>query len=386
MFKKIKNTNEIGFEERERKTPILGYILLIAMSIVVLMFGFATLDDLSKIPQKPEKLSYCSADYFSYGWEYSFREYNQPYYERYYDRSYRPPLRKKECVFAEIEKKYGIEELFLETSSDRKELRELKDKIEKNEFDIQRLKQDYQTELLEKIANSPNTAENKSVSIKIQELESQTSILKISSSKLEKKLKPSEDILQEKYDSLKKEYKSSWTKYDLYVFLWQLVLVFPLFFILLRYYFKLSAKNSPYLIILAFLLIPASIFVIQILFVYFWGLFIATTLEFIWNIVKNIQILKSLLSYLGMLISALIFGGAVYFLQKKIFNKKRIALRHLRDRKCPNCSFSLELSKNFCSNCAHKILEKCTECGKDSYADLEVCQYCRYRKLQKDVN
>ena len=82
-----KNTNEIGFEERERKTPFLGYVLLVAMAVVVLLFGFATLDDLSNVPKKPEARSFCSSKYVKYGWEYSFRDdvyLNRDYYKTYF--------------------------------------------------------------------------------------------------------------------------------------------------------------------------------------------------------------------------------------------------------------------------------------------------------------
>lgn len=377
MFKKNKKqekTNEIGFEERGRKTPFLGYVLLVAMAIVVLLFGFATLDDLSNVPQKPEKLSFCSEKYISYKWEDSFRDIAPD--RGYYEKERFLQSTSKDCVFSEIEKKYGVDKIFLESKSDREEITDLKNNISKKEFELQRIKQNYQLGLLEKVAEVPKGFETKDISTQIQNLENELISLKAVLDQKEKKLEPQEKQLQEKYNLLQKEYRSLWRVHDFYVFLLQVIFVFPLFFILLKTYFRLSAKNSPYLIIATFLFIPVSIFIIQIVFVYFWGLFLASILEVIWSFIKDIQILKSLLSYLGMILSALIFGGAVYFLQKKIFNSKRVALRHLRDKKCPNCSFSLRLSKNFCSNCGHKVLEKCKSCDNERYVDLSVCQYC----------
>ncbi len=213
----------------------------------------------------------------------------------------------------------------------------------------------------------PENFNTESLSQEIKNLESEIALLEVSLSQLESNLEPSEKLLKEKYALLQKEYEESWKLYEFYVFLLQVLFVFPLFFALLKFYFRLSAKNSPYLIILTFLLIPVSIFVIQITFVYFWGLFLGVLLEFIWGFIKNIQILKSLISYLGMIFVAFIFGGSVYLLQKRIFDPKRLAKRRLRDKKCPNCSFSLDLSSEFCSFCGKRIMKECLSCKKKIY-------------------
>ncbi len=368
-----KNTNEIGFEERERKTPFLGYVLLVAMVIVVFLLGSSALDDLKNIPKKPETLSFCSSKYIEYGWEYSFRD---AYLNRDYYKTYFPQQSSKECNFSEIEKKYGIDKIFSETKSDRKEITEIKNSIYQKELELQKLKQNYELGLLEDIADAPKVFKDKNISENIQNLESEIALLKASLSQLESNLEPSEKLLKEKYALLQKEYKKSWKLYEFYVFLLQALFVFPLFFALLKFYFRLSAKNSPYLIIFTFLLIPASIFVVQIVFVYFWSLFLGSLLETLWSFIKDFQILKSLLSYLGMILSALIFGGAVYLLQKRIFDPKRLAKRRLRDKKCPNCSFSLDLSSKFCSFCGQKIMKECLSCKKNRYIDLDFCGYC----------
>jgi len=43
---KQEDSKEIGFEERERKTPVAGYVLLIAMTIISVWLGFTALNDL----------------------------------------------------------------------------------------------------------------------------------------------------------------------------------------------------------------------------------------------------------------------------------------------------------------------------------------------------
>ena len=254
--------------------------------------------------------------------------------------------------------------------------------MSQKESEFNRLKQNYQLGLTEDIAKAPNGGiyNSQEIAQNIKLLEKEIAELRTQLSEKEVKLKPYEIELKGLYTEVQTDLRSEWRWHDFYSFLLQGIFVFPLFFLLLKMYFKLSRENSPYLIIFTFLLIPVSIFILKIVFVYFWGLFLGKILEVIWNLIKDIQILKSLLSYFGMIFVAAIFGGAVYFLQKKIFDPKRVAQRHLRDKKCPNCSFSLDLSKNFCSNCGHKIMEKCENCGKERFSDLSVCQYCQNRK------
>ena len=45
-----------GYEEREKKTPIVGYILLLAMFIISLWLGWQGVGGLASIPKSPETL------------------------------------------------------------------------------------------------------------------------------------------------------------------------------------------------------------------------------------------------------------------------------------------------------------------------------------------
>ncbi|MBI3671487.1 zinc ribbon domain-containing protein [Candidatus Azambacteria bacterium] len=375
-----KNIKEIGFEEREKRTPVVGYLLLIAMTIVVLWLGISALNDLYDVPQKPQTLSTCASGYISYRWEDNWHMQEmiqQPYF------AYPETVKgSEECIFSDIEIKYGADKIFAETKALRKELGSLRNGLMMKQGQLESLRQQYGLGLTERIAVEKQPAYNtEEIKSQLSALEPEVASLQSELSKKELEFKPFEEKLKSAYKDIQKENRSLWRWHDFYAFLLQVIFVFPLFFLLLKFYFRLSAKNSPYLIIITFLLVPASIFVLDIVFVYFWGLFLGRILEDLWNFIKNIQILKSLISYLGMIIAALIFGGSVYLLQKKIFNPKRVALKHLRDKKCPNCSFSLDLSKNFCSNCGTKILEKCQKCGESRYADLPVCRYCGDKRI-----
>jgi len=199
-------------------------------------------------------------------------------------------------------------------------------------------------------------------------------------SALSDQLKPSDVKLKALYQNVLSDWRWQWRWYELWVFVLQSLFVFPFFFFVLRWYFRLSAKNSPYTIIATFVLATAAIFVVVIACKYFWSLFLAALLEGLWEIIKNIQILRSLITYAGMFLTIGLFGGSVYLLQKKIFDPTRAAMRRLRDYKCPACQFSLKLARNYCPHCGTQILEKCAKCQNARYTDLKACPYCGDRK------
>ena len=58
-----------GYEEEERRTSKAGYLLLLAMFIAAVFFGWRAIDDLQNVPEKPEKLSSCASSFITYRWE-----------------------------------------------------------------------------------------------------------------------------------------------------------------------------------------------------------------------------------------------------------------------------------------------------------------------------
>ncbi len=398
---------EIGYEERERKTPFAGYVLLIAMTIVSVWLGFIALDDLQSVPAKPQALSACAAPYTTYGWQDAWR-YGGPYYDYAREPVYSPesaypyPIKaggsmaaSQTCVFSEIEKKRGVSAAFEKSKNIRDETAQLQSVIsQKQTFLYQaqttaaELRRQYELGLQEKGVQMPGRIYNpEQLQAQLGPIESRQIALNaeisdasVKMAALSAKLKPYNEELAGLYKAVVADWRTEWRWYELWVFLLQSLFVFPFFFIVLKTYFRLSAKNSPYTIIATFALITASVFALYIAVVYFWSLFLAVILEALWSIIKQIQILKSIITYVGMLLTIFLFGGAVYLLQKKIFNPARVALRHLRDKQCPFCRFSLDLSRNFCPHCGEQILEKCVKCQNARFVRMAVCPYCGDRK------
>lgn len=408
LFNRIKNqTNtdkEIGFEEHERRTPIAGYVLLIAMMIVSVWLGFSALSDLEDVPTKPQALSSCSVPYISYGWQDSWRfmgtyyEYSvQPVYspEEAFPYKVNTPLSQPSCVFSDLEKKNGVDTLFAQNKPIRDQLLNVQNQLsikqrEISELDtkITDLRNQYEIGISERGQQMSGAIydvtqlQNMLKPLEIQKnvLTDEINTLTNQISKLQELLKPNDDALKIAYKDVLSQWRWQWRWHELLVFVLQSLFVFPFFFFIVRWYFKLSAKNSPYTIIATFVLATASIFVVVIIGKYFWSLFLAVLLEGLWEIIKNIRILRSLITYIGMLLAIGFFGGVVYLLQKKIFDPSRMSLRRLRDYKCPSCQFSLKLARNFCSHCGTQVLETCAKCQNLRYKNLGTCPHCGDRK------
>ena len=368
-----------GYEEGERKTPKAGYILLLAMFIASLFFGWRAIDDLQDVPTKPEKLSSCASGYISYSWEDYWRDgYNRYYYDSYpVDYYYGSGSTKPACVFSSFEKKYGIPEIYAKIEPTQDELYKLRRDLNNANSGLQREEQKYDIGLQEKQAGVPKTLfpvaliQQDIESIRAQQQELQNKI-----SKLEAELKPLADQLKVLYKNVVRDYRYAWRWYEFKVFVLEIIFVLPFFLLVFGMYRRMLAKNSPYTIIFTALVGVASVLALRVLFVWFWSLFLARVIETIWKFIQDFALLKSIVFYGGMLLSIFLFGGAVYLLQKRIFDPRRVAIRRLRQKQCPNCQTSLDLGVGYCPNCGRKLRENCVKCNKERWADFRFCQHC----------
>ena len=393
MFFSKKSKEEVsrinpGFEETEHKTPFAGYILLIAMFMASLFFGWRALDDLQTVPHKPPSLSQCASPFLSYSWEeygrFQYESYPTP--EVFYEpKPFRTPAREQrtDCVFSPLEQKYGVPAIFESRKGSEKELHDFEQELGEISASLFEYERQYGIGLQEKIAReelpifaTPEIKKN------IQNALSRKQGLQAKIASLKSTLMPSDDQLKAAYTKVVSDYRVLWRWYELYVFLLEAIFVIPFFLIVFWLYRRQLAKHSPYTVIFTALVGVASVLFLRILLVWFWGLFLARVIEEIWKFIQNFALLKSLVFYGGMLLSIAVFGGAVYLLQKRIFDPRRVAIRRLRQKQCPNCQTSLDLAEGFCPNCGRQIREKCASCGNARFSDMPYCPYCRVVKEQ----
>ena len=371
-----------GYEETERQTPKAGYILLIAMFAASLFFGWRAISDLQDVPEKPTHLSQCAIPFLTYSWEdYGRFQYESyPTGEVFYDaRPFKPASREmgEECVFSELEKKYGIPPVFEKRRETAEKLNDARVALNEATYNLLDRERQYGLGLQEReVKEIQPLFPTNDIRREIEALREKKSALEGEVKALEEEIKPYDDELQELYKGVMRDYRKAWRWYEFKVFLLEMVFVIPFFFLVLWGYFRLLAKNSPYTIIFTALVGVASVLFLRVFLVWFWGLFLARVIQTIWEYIQNFALLKSLIFYSGMILSIAVFGGAVYLLQKRIFDPHRVALRRLRDKQCPNCRMPLEVGGQFCPNCGRKLKETCAKCGKERWSDFPSCPYC----------
>lgn len=374
-----------GYEETERQTPKAGYVLLLAMFAAALFFGWRAISDLQDVPTKPESLSSCASGFITYSsWEdFGIFRYHQPY-------AYEPPRllsiaekaapEKPKCVFSGFEKMHGIPAIYEQYDLKNEELNQQRNNLGQTTADIANYENQYSLSLQEIVAGAESPIYlAPEIRQKILALRDRQNAVSQKIAVLEADTKPLDNQLRSLYADVMRDYRRAWRWYEFKVFLLEVLFVIPFFFLVLWGYFRLLAKNSPYTIIFTALLGVASVLFLRVFLVWFWGLFLARVIQTIWEYIQNFALLKSLIFYGGMILSIAVFGGAVYLLQKRIFDPHRVALRRLRDKQCPNCRMPLEVGGQFCPNCGRKLKEICAKCGKERWADFPACPHCGFK-------
>ncbi|OGD24919.1 hypothetical protein A2819_02745 [Candidatus Azambacteria bacterium RIFCSPHIGHO2_01_FULL_40_24] len=387
----ISRTNP-GFEETERRTPKTGIILLIIMFIAGIWFGWYAVDDIARIPTSPPALSNCAYSYGSVSDSVIFRSYDYSYrsYDYYdYDGSV------KKCNFGDLEKAAGIPLIYenkrVPLENDLKKINNELNTVNSSLYNVQdqlrRQTPEYGIGLQEKGAGVQNpifripAQQQQLINLQNQEkdLLSYKVDLEAKKSLLDSKIKAVDEELKVAYKPVFEKQNKLLRWYEFKIFLLQFILIVPFFLLIFWLFLKFQRKNSPYTVIFTAMIGVVSILLLRVILTWFWGLFLARVIEVLirWF---NFGFFRSIVFYLGMILSFAIFGGAVYWLQKKVFDPRRVAIRRFRAKKCPNCDTNLDLSVYYCPNCGQQIKEKCEKCGEVRIIGLPVCPYCGNRK------
>lgn len=382
----------IDFDGTEHSTPKAGYILLFLMFIAALFFGWRAIDDLKDVPQKPEFLSYCAASFIDYSWE-DYGRNGIPTYpsqaevplgpvpaaiQKPYGSSEFPVDIKPACLFSSYEVKSRIPAVFEKREALSLELNNFELDLQKAINSIADSERQYNLALEEKTAEEQKKLYSiPDIQNKLESLRQEKTELEIKIDKARGDLKPIDDDLKVRYREVMKDYRYQWRWYEFKVFLLELLFVLPFFLFVFWGYQRLLFRNSPYAIIFTALLGVASVLLLRVFIVWFWSLFLARIIQTVWQFIQNFALLRSLVFYGGMVLSIVIFGGAVYILQKRIFDPRRVAIRRIRDKQCPSCQTSLDLADIYCPNCGRELKEKCSVCGTIRWKDLAFCPHCK---------
>lgn len=380
-------------EIHEKHTTSLGYFLLIIMVIVGLWQGQGFISSLAQNIPYPESISNCGSSlkslvdskninkaYTNYSF-YAYANYGYGFDDNTLSN----------CVYSTIEKKYSIENIIKEiiplqakATSLQASLQSIDQASYQSQNNINTQKQNYNISLQEKMAQESGTVYDKSVvksglsqaesqyaDLQSQRIQIQSELVGITKTIYDVAIKNSTAI-----NNVFDEYNSAVKLVEFERALFLLLLISPILFLTIRKYFKHKRENSQYTVIWTAVSIIFALLFAQVFFVFIYKILprelIAKLIEFFAQFAFMITILQ----YLLLFIVPAIFGGIVYWIQKKVYNKQAVMIRALKNNRCPDCNFYFRESDRFCPICNYQIKEKCVGCGGDRVVGLAYCPSC----------
>jgi hypothetical protein len=358
------------------------------MVIIGLWQGQGFISSLASNIPNPQNISYCGnylkgliASNGNINSNYS--NYGNSYYGGIHNLS--------NCTYSEIENKYSLKNIVDEiiplqtkVSALQKDLQNLESQSYQVQTSISQQKQDYTIALQEKIANEDGTiydrlevksdlsqAELHSSNIKEQKTKIQSEVDGINKSILEIAIR-NQTAINNVFD----EYASAVRLVGLERSLLLFLLISPALFFTIKKYFKHKRENSQYTIIWAAISTIFALLFSQVFFAFIYKILPQELIVKLIQFFKQFAFLATLLQYLTLFIVPVIFGGIVYWIQKKVYNKEVVMIRSLKNHKCPSCTMNLRESDRYCPICHYQIKEKCTNCGGDRITGLAYCPSC----------
>lgn len=393
-----RNSNEEGEEIGEKKTSILGYILLFLMVIFVVSVGETIFSDLKRIPEKPMMPSGCILNSVQNLERIS--NLNCPG-SNSYTRSisyygYEDQKQGNLGGYNLVDRKFGLDIKFdeikpqlIEIVSLNQDINFSKNEISAAERNIQKLNKDYDLSLQEKMSGEAaimnverikNDITNQRSTISAAE--SKINFLERQRDSISSDLKMQIVSLEKSYNEAMDYYKDKQAWYKFKTFLLTLVFVLPFFAFSVFMYLRLKRKSSPYTIILTATTTAFSILLLQVVIVFLYDILPKEWLARVFRFFLEVPLLRYIIYYGSVILVIGLFGGIVFYIQKRVFSPKKVAIRRLKDKKCPGCSFPVNSKHNFCPDCGLKLQEECSNCGKQKIRYLSHCPNCGNEGVQ----
>lgn len=100
--------------------------------------------------------------------------------------------------------------------------------------------------------------------------------------------------------------------------------------------------------------------------------------RFLQAIMKFLQDLHILMFwyYFLILLAIGVTLASIYFLQKKVFNRKRLVEKRIEHSECQFCGKRLREGDIHCPFCGEDQWRKCTKCKEETYRELTICRKC----------
>ena len=405
FFFKKKNleTGFVAYEEIDsKKTSKLGYFFLALMILFGVWQGQGLLEAIQDEIDQPVFNSSCTGDLKRYlivqdtkrntidHNDYSY-QYHQSYKTSYYDNN---EVSYTDCAFSDREKISGISRLYekvypnlLIVKNLKKDLNNINQQKNTTTYNRSGAVDEYSVSLLESIAKKNQVLNMDSLRGSIKSSDDLINSLTLTGNDLQEKInnletKIKSEILRYKdvFKKIEDEYIQDKNIQDLKQFGLSLLFILPVFLFVWRKYFLSKNERSEYAIIWGGVSAISAIMLAQIILVFVYEILPRELLQKIFNFLKNFEFFFALVYWLGFILIPLFFGGLIYFIQKKFYNKKAVAARAFKSGKCPTCSMNVAPHMVFCPVCSAVLKVKCISCGNYSPEIGNFCEICGVKK------
>ena len=384
LFKKIFSRDSgKGYEEvSEKRTTKLGYIMLFLMFCFLVGVGQTVFWDLRSVIDRPVSPAYCVR---------SLSVESLPSYNgcssRYSDCN---------CRFTEVDTLYGLDTQFAAIESTLKGISSFNSSISQQqrnistyERNISKTEREYELSLQEKIAEEEvlyDRTDNQGTIIQLRSQISaanrEISSLTAQRDRLVESITPQVRNIEVAYDQAYEKYQSQSAWYKFKVFGLMVLFTLPLFVFTTWRYLKAKRKDSPYTIIFTAAMSATGVLFLQVVLTFLYEILPMEWIERIFELFMTVPILRYIVYYGTVALILAIFGGIVYFIQKRVFNPLRVARRRLKDNQCPRCSYKIHHTENYCPSCSLQLKTTCNNCQNARSVHLEFCSVCGERQAQ----
>jgi hypothetical protein len=361
-------------ETSEKKTTLLGYILLFVMFVFLVGVGQTVFGDLRSLVDRPERPTNCAQRIVNSGVE-----------------DFRCNTNRADCGcnFNDIDRDAGLQSVIAESLTELARIDTLNDAISDLDREIsvaersrQAAERQYELQLNEQQAGVDTIIEPGqeaaivALRADVTALQAERASLVAERSALVSEVEPRFVELEASYDAAVEMYERELVVYKLIVFLLSLLFIVPVFVFALRKYLKAKRADSPYTIIFTAFMAAAAILLLQVVLMFLYEILPLEWLESVLTFLVSVPFFRFIFYYAMVALVVALFGGIVFFIQRRIFNEKRVALRRLKKNECPRCTFTIHHRDKHCPGCGLTLREPCATCGEHRSAHTEYCSHC----------
>lgn len=173
--------------------------------------------------------------------------------------------------------------------------------------------------------------------------------------------------------------------YPLKDLLMKLVFLIPLFAFFCWFYRRSIARKSELLI-----LISAHMLVVTVIPIILYAIDFAIDVlpfHFLKDLLELLKALNLIMlwSYLLIFLGIGITIALVYFIQKRFFSRERLQLKRIANQQCHACGAHLHHTYEYCFKCGSEQLIKCTQCKHPTFAKGKHCTHCGSEEFMKSA-